>query len=102
MKAIESKKLLDFIEPIMEITPAYPFYDENQKPTLGNMLVSVHSMIEQDSVEVEPVVHAHWVESDDGITPVCSRCHRTHSCFKRNPDYCPNCGARMDEVTEDG
>ena len=42
-------------------------------------------------------VHAHWDDSADGITPFCTNCGRTHRCFNRNPDYCPHCGAKMDE-----
>lgn len=40
-----------------------------------------------------------WI-SLDGITPYCTVCGRTHSCFKRTPSYCPNCGAKMDLDSE--
>ena len=49
------------------------------------------------SGEYAPVVHGQWDDSFDGITPVCSVCGRTHKCFNRTPNYCPNCGAKMDE-----
>ena len=48
-------------------------------------------------VDVAPVVHAHWDDSFDGITPYCSACGMSHRCLIRTPDYCPNCGAKMDE-----
>ena len=48
-------------------------------------------------VDEQPVVHGRWNDSFDGITPFCSVCGRTHKCFNRTPNYCPNCGAKMDE-----
>ena len=48
------------------------------------------------TADVAPVVHGRWDDSFDGITPVCSVCGRTHKCFNRTPNYCPNCGAKMD------
>lgn len=49
------------------------------------------------SADVEPVRHGHWDDSFDGITPFCSVCRRTHLCINRTPEYCPHCGAKMDE-----
>lgn len=53
-------------------------------------------LMECKTVEVAPVVHGKWDDSFDGITPVCSVCKRTHHSVIRTPDYCPNCGAKMD------
>lgn len=50
---------------------------------------------EAPTIEAEPVRHGRWDDSNDGITPYCTVCGRTHSCFNRTPDFCPNCGARM-------
>lgn len=50
--------------------------------------------------DAAPVVHAHWDDSFDGITPYCSACGMSHGCLRRTPDYCPNCGAKMDEKAE--
>lgn len=36
-----------------------------------------------------------WDDSADGITPYCTVCGRTHRCFNRTPNFCPNCGACM-------
>ena len=46
-------------------------------------------------VEVEPVVHAHWI-CDCEPYHICSNCHHKFSLFDRVP-RCPNCGAHMDE-----
>lgn len=50
------------------------------------------------TIDAEPVVHGHWgnYEPDlDGYR--CSRCKLVH---RTCTTYCPNCGAKMDEVSE--
>ena len=52
------------------------------------------------TVDAEPVRHGHWGEEwfDHKHKIVCSVCE----CFADKwTDYCPNCGARMDEVTNE-
>lgn len=51
---------------------------------------------ELPSADVAPVVHGRWDDSFDGITPYCSVCGRSHRMMTRTPNYCPNCGAKMD------
>lgn len=46
--------------------------------------------------DVGPVKHGYWDDSLDGLTPYCSECGFTHKCLVRTPNYCPNCGAKMD------
>lgn len=55
------------------------------------------------TIEVEPVRHGEWTEkkSAKGIFDyyfVCSECHKNtpDRAFLIAPDYCPNCGAKMD------
>lgn len=54
---------------------------------------------EQPSVEAEPVRHGHWiiypVSPFDGYDVKCSECEM-RGCAPYW-DFCPNCGARMDE-----
>ena len=52
-----------------------------------------------DAADVAPVVHGRWLYGDYyDIGDVCSECdwdsQMTHPFYR----YCPNCGARMDEV----
>lgn len=49
------------------------------------------------TIDVEPVVHGHWIEGTCGAYKICSVCDQI-SDF--DFDYCPNCGAKMDEVSE--
>ena len=56
-------------------------------------------------IDAEPVRHGHWVEDKERPWRwICSECYTYMSNeIDRNMDmnYCPNCGAKMDEV-EDG
>lgn len=53
---------------------------------------------------VEPVIHSSWELIKDAPFGVCDyhfKCKRCHSDTPQNayvvaPDYCPNCGAKMD------
>jgi rubrerythrin len=63
----------------------------------GDMALRVlNKLDESPTLDVAPVVHGRWDDSLDGITPYCTECGRTHKCFNRTPNYCPNCGAKMD------
>ena len=50
---------------------------------------------------VDPVNHGHWIESLDHYDRyMCSACgHLTNT---ESDNYCSNCGAKMDEVKENG
>lgn len=60
------------------------------------------------TIDAEPVVHAHWIKLDDNgrelAIPYCSQC--LHLPLRNNgyaielTDYCPHCGAKMDEEAE--
>ena len=57
---------------------------------------NLQSISDIPGADVAPVVHGKWDDSLDGITPYCSICGRSHKLMVRTPNYCPNCGARMD------
>ena len=48
------------------------------------------------AADVAPVRHGRWIDSLARITPYCSACGHSHRCLIRTPNYCPNCGAKMD------
>lgn len=57
------------------------------------------------TIEVKPVVHGRWEEASDGDGIVCPFC-RTDFCTiiydTEYFNYCPNCGAKMDEGASNG
>ena len=49
--------------------------------------------------DVAPVRHGHWDEGHEMMT--CTNCCEQFDLyFKNDFNYCPNCGAKMDEVSE--
>ena len=62
---------------------------------------------EQPTVDAVPVVHAHWDVFDECENAYeCSKCHDAFILLEGNPEennyqFCPNCGAKMDEKTEE-
>lgn len=47
---------------------------------------------------VEPTKHGRWIYYPEIVAYSCSECHRYQ--YENNGEYhyCPNCGAKMDEV----
>lgn len=57
---------------------------------------------EMPKEDVKPVAHAHWIKNNydniDGTIYECSNCNtELFSAW----NYCPNCGAKMDEQEEE-
>ena len=54
------------------------------------------------TVDAMPVRHGQWeTNSDKPDTLICSVCKCGFDMWKHDPhNFCPNCGARMDEVNE--
>ena len=51
----------------------------------------------QPTVDVVPVVHAHWISDPDYPShTICSNCKNWINMYQLL-NYCPNCGAKMDE-----
>lgn len=53
-----------------------------------------------DAADVAPVVHGRWIEYQIPHVICCSNCDWATDAAEKNFQYCPNCGARMDEVSE--
>ena len=62
------------------------------------------------TIEAKPIVHAHWVTEQEAeeinrydLTYCCSACgHCDWDCTESEGfEYCPNCGAKMDEKEND-
>lgn len=56
-------------------------------------------LLSQPAVDAQPVVHGHWVY-DHWCEFKCSNCGEWSNSkpYKGREKYCPNCGAKMDEV----
>lgn len=50
------------------------------------------------AADVAPVVHGEWIGNKGGFWEMatCSMCDEKYPCVGMAPNFCPNCGARMD------
>lgn len=86
---VESKAFDDFI------------YDHSCDPYYDSIMENVQDL---QSVDVAPVVHGEWIWTERGDEDyeryfVCSKCGQQQYV---ETNYCPDCGAKMDGVKEDG
>lgn len=51
-----------------------------------------------DAADVAPVLHGRWIEYQIPHVICCSNCDWATDAAEKNFQYCPMCGARMDEV----
>lgn len=54
------------------------------------------AILELPTADVAPIVHGRWGENGIGII-ICSECGNGYNLIARYANYCPNCGAKMDE-----
>ena len=69
----------------------------------------VYAIVNGKMVEVQEVRHGRWTQHDDAYYAgggywECSCCkwHISNFIFIEDARYCPNCGAKMDEVDKNG
>ena len=62
----------------------------------------IENVKDQPTVDAVPVVHGHWIGKPLGgyATVRCSVCKNVLIENEGKWQYCPHCGAKMDEVTE--
>lgn len=53
------------------------------------------------TIEAEPIRHGHWIMKPNGYG-TCSNCNKCSLDIMGgvHSNFCPNCGAKMDEVSE--
>ena len=75
--------------------------DEKSTVTIATAKKLVRSIVYRTpTADVEPVIHAHWIRYPDCGVTKCSNCGWSiEECW--DSDYCPHCGAKMDETVED-
>lgn len=65
-----------------------------------------HLALDDCNVEFAPVKHGRWVIAYFDNVPTLAACNRCDQvlkitrAFEKMPNYCPNCGTKMDEVEE--
>ena len=90
-------RLID-ADPLLKKTHNY--YPSIDHYCCSRKVVELRDIIEAPTIEAEPVKHGRWiaVPSSDMVTGKayeCSECRKMRfGSFK--PNYCPNCGAKMD------
>ena len=65
---------------------------------------NLQSISDMPAADVAPVVHGHWIEKEKysfGIMYDCSLCDNRILDNGYSWNYCPNCGAKMDEKEND-
>lgn len=95
-------KKSDVIDICMEWCPD----DDGTVAKTGDMREMLDEIECLDSEDVEKVVHAYWIHHKSflwGHIVTCSRCGNSLSMNGVNggrgdANYCPNCGAKMDEI----
>ena len=79
------------------------------RPNREDVLKKINEIIDvvnsMDEQEGEPIKHGRWINVKISISgnssAECSLCGAVvHNNFSNVINYCPNCGARMDEVEE--
>ena len=73
------------------------YYDECEGVTMASAIVK-----SVPAADVKPVVHGHWIRQDESFTRYkCSNPECGVENYSGFEYYCPNCGAKMDEVEDD-
>ena len=65
------------------------------------IMSDIETISKAPTVDAESVRHGHWINHFDDLYPEdssveCSVCHEYEG-IMANDNYCPNCGAKMDE-----
>lgn len=81
--------------------------EELKSNSLAYLLMNLMTCYIDDApiIDAEPVRHGHWISVPHKSARICSVCEHDEP-YKNAPDdadifnYCPHCGAKMDEVSE--
>ena len=92
------------LEDLMEFPIRLDHYDKEHGDV--NFVYGIETVLEYaenlPAADVAPIVHGRWESnSDRPDTLICSVCKCGFDMWKHDPhNFCPNCGAKMDEVSE--
>ena len=98
MRLIDADALVENIES--EIDDDKEIYPDDKTSIIfrAGMKTVIRIVKKQDTVD--PVKHGHWIVYPTLVSFLrCSQCHNGVGWHNdKKPNYCPNCGARMDGV----
>jgi hypothetical protein len=73
-------------------------------PTIMLALNWIYMLIDNSpTIDAVPVVRGEWIENPTKDSVLCSYCHADWNLFDNDTYrfcYCPNCGAKMEEVDD--
>lgn len=101
VKPIDGIKLYKCMEEVTRYTPA-DIYSEQYKRNIA--VVALKCIKEAPAIDYVPVIHAHWIEEEivGARKLTCSHCNSNlYASDDWNVPYCWQCGAKMDEESED-
>lgn len=98
MRLIDADALADRLDAI-----AYDDWNQGVRISWADALKDIAEIVRGEiAVDAEPVKHGYWIDRAKSIlglpTEACSECAEWSVGYKK--DYCPHCGAKMDEAEE--
>ncbi len=81
-------------------------FDKRASKLVGDRQISVESMREficnRPRANVKEIVYAHWIPTEYPFMNECEDCSNCgyRTWYGNGYNYCPNCGARMEEYNE--
>ena len=103
---ISREETINAIKSLESSMPAKDNYAKGYDAALGRVLIAVREV--PPVTDVQPVVHAYWIELPKALNPnenpcKCSNCGHILSFMNGYPKskYCDECGAKMDIIYED-
>lgn len=94
MRLIDAEQIRDLIAPIAPMSVWNDVHYER--------IAFMDEIDRLPKIEAEPVVHAHWIRRFF-LRKACKECYECSKCGRHSTpitNYCPNCGAKMDEENE--
>lgn len=68
--------------------------DKKNFQDIADKEIYMKTVKDQPIADVQSVIHAHWHVNG----PFIYYCPKCFMCYVYQSNYCPNCGAKMDEV----
>lgn len=98
MRLIDADALIEQLNPEYLETRKLIEQGETHLDNLAEGYTEIYRLIKAaPTIDAAPVRHGQWIYGTCGCYKLCSSCDNLSDFYF---DYCPNCGAKMDEVSE--